>query len=183
MLRCFVTADAAAFCESPSTTESIEHSIVLSQHHVSRRPSPVCSLPSSLRMERNHLVTTLVAAAAIGVGVYLYFNSSAIGESSTRSSPPAPTTPATTERSIESQPAKPAAKETVLPAAAPKLRNHAFVFIKPHANTLATQDLVVRAYNPSHCNHKAHFTIFLDEYSEIKRHPYLISWRDHRRRD
>ena len=101
-------------------------------------------------MERNHLVTTLVAAAAIGVGVYFYLNSSSpISDSSSRSTPsPAPTT---NERSIETQPAKPVVKETPAPAPALKLRNHAFVFIKPHANTPATQELVVDDDSPLHC--------------------------------
>lgn len=86
-------------------------------------------------MERNHLVTTLVAAAAIGVGVYLYFNSSSVNESS-RTSPVN-----TNDRPTQSKEMKPVVTETK--SEVTKLRNHAFVFIKPHANTPEAQDLVV----------------------------------------
>lgn len=91
-----------------------------------------------------HLVSALVAVAAVGLGVYLYLSSSAAGSSSEEEPKPKPSAAAPSEPAPYAAPA-PAAVEVATPPA-PALRNHAFVFIKPHANTQATRELVVLSF-------------------------------------
>jgi hypothetical protein len=77
-------------------------------------------------MNRN-LVLTGVAAAAIGVGAYYYF------------------TQKSTVADIDGAPVPlPPAIVAANAVNIAKSRNHAFVFIKPHANTKTTQDHVFK---------------------------------------
>jgi hypothetical protein len=106
-------------------------------------------------MDRRNLVTTLVAAAAIGIGFYLYTTTTtttpapaASSTSTTSTTTKAAAVPEKTEETKGSC-CSPAAEvvATAAPTAvtvptAPALKNQAFVFIKPHANTKAVQELV-----------------------------------------